>query len=451
MIDNPFAEPDDDDSTRIMPRPQMPPAAPPSSPPRPQTAADRPAGVRDLPMPLAGFGDLPVAAASPVVAAAGPLLSLLARLHNVASVPDPASLRTCAMLEVRGYEQALRDARVPAEQIRTAHYALCASLDDVVQNTPWGSHGPWADASLVSSFHHEVRSGERFFDLLTRLCLSPAKFLPVIEVMYLCMSLGMRGRTRLAPRGPAELDRIREETYLVILRGRGAVERALSAHWRGVSAPYRPARFVLPVWLAALIAAGLFGLLYALVSFGLNAESDRSFAEVLALPPATMPVIARDTAPAALPQSDGPREALASRLATDIQSGAISIAGTEAAPIVRLPSWGSFASGSATLEPRSLAVLQRVSSALQAGSSGPIHVVGYTDSQPIHTIAFPSNYQLSLARARAAGAVLARTLGTDRLTEEGRADADPIGSNATAAGRQQNRRIDIIVGEGRAP
>ena len=438
-----------------MPRPQLTPSAPTSSPSQPRTGAVQPvavppAGVHDLPAPSAGFGDLPLATASAVVAAAGPLLSLLARLHNVASVPDPASLRTCATLEMRGYEQALRDGRVPAEQIRAAHYALCASLDDVVQSTPWGSHGPWADASLVSSFHHEVHSGERFFDLLTRLCRSPTKFLPVIELMYLCMSLGMRGRTRLSPRGPAELDRIREETYLVILRGRGAAERALSPHWRGASAPYRLARFALPVWLAALIAAGLLGLLYALVLLGLNAESDRSFALALALPPATMPAIARDTAPAALPQPDGPREALASSLATDIQSGAISIAGTEAAPIVRLPSWGSFASGSATLEPRSRAVLQRVAGALQAGS-GPIHIVGYTDSQPIHTIAFPSNYQLSLARARAAGAVLAGTLGTDRLTEEGRADADPVASNATAAGRQQNRRVDISVGEGSAP
>ena len=450
MNDNPFAEPDDDDSTRIMPRPQLPPSPPPQPPPPPTP----PARSHPTVPPPAGFGDLPVAAAHPVVAAASPLLSLLARLDNVASVPDPAALRACTMLEVRGYEQALRDARVSAEQIRASHYALCASLDDVVQNTPWGSHGPWADASLVSTFHGEVRSGERFFDLLTRLCGSANKFLPVIELMYLCMSLGMRGRTRLSPRGPAELDRIREETYLVILRARGAAERALSPNWKGMAAPYRPMRFRLPVWLAALCAMGALGLLYALVLLNLNADSDRFFAAVLVLP-AAMPTIARETTVVPPPQPNGLREVLASRLAGDVRDGMIGIAGTETAPIIRLPSGVAFASGSATLQPRSRAVLRRVADALQGGApqagGRAVRVIGYTDAQPIHTVAFPSNYQLSVARARAAGAVLADALGAGRVAEEGRADADPLGPNTTAAGRQQNRRIDILVEEQNAP
>lgn len=446
MNDNPFAEPDDD-STRIIVRPSF--ACPPSS------SAIRPPSIEPAPADIAlaaapASFDLALPATSVVVGAAGPLLSLLARLHNVASMPDAAGLRARAMLEIRGYEQALRDGRVPIEQIRPAHYALCASLDDVVQSTPWGSHGSWADASLVATFHQEVRSGERFFDLLSTLCRSPAKVLPVIELMYLCMSLGMRGRTRLSPRGPAELDRIREETYLVILRTRGACERALSPHWLGVSAPYRPMRLELPVWLTALAAAGLLGLCYALLSLGLNADSDRTFAEALALPPASMPLIAR-SAPATplppTPPASGDRTRLASLLASDIRSGAIGLVGTEAAPIIRLPSTALFASGSASLDAGSVPVLQRVAEALRAGS-GPVRVIGYTDSQPVHTIAFPSNYQLSLARARAAGRLLAQTLGDGRITEEGRADADPIGSNATAAGRRQNRRIDIAVGEG---
>ena len=41
---------------------------------------------------------------------------------------------------------------------------------------------------------------------------NPGKFLPVVELMYLCISLGFQGRYRLSPRGPAELDRLREET-----------------------------------------------------------------------------------------------------------------------------------------------------------------------------------------------------------------------------------------------
>jgi len=77
---------------------------------------------------------------------------------------------------------------------------------------------------------------------------------------------------------------------------------------------------------------------------------------------------------------------------------------------------------------------------------GPVKVIGYTDDQPIRTIAFPSNFQLSMARAEAASKIIATTIGdASRLTSEGRADADPIAPNATPEGRERNRRIEIVL------
>jgi type VI secretion system protein ImpK len=445
--DNPFAETDDDDHTIIVPRSALRPAA--ESPPGAATSAASSPDARE------GFGDLPPIGPSPIVAAAAPLLSLMSGLRNLLTVPDPADLRERTVTEVRRYEQVLREAKLPLEQIRTSHYAICASLDDVVQNTPWGTRGPWADASLVSTFHQEVRSGERFFELLGRLSQNAGKFLPVIELMYLCMSLGMQGRYRLSPRGPAELDRVREETYLIILRQRGAAEPELSVHWRGVTAPFRRLRAELPVWLAALIALGLLGLAYALILLGLNAQSDRLFAAGLALPPSALPAIVRTEPPKPLPPpppppQPGARDAFTAFLQPEIRDGLVSVVGTEAVPIIRLQSAGMFASGSATIEPRFLPILRRIATALQS-KPGPVHIVGYTDDQPIHTVAFPSNFQLSDARAKAAAAVLENTINAARITAEGLADADPIATNATPEGRQQNRRVEIIVDQRGAP
>ena len=134
------------------------------------------------------------------------------------------------------------------EQLRPAHYALCASIDDVVLNTPWGSSGSWGARSLVSTFHQEVRSGERFFDLLEQMRQNPGTFLPVLELMYLCVSLGFLGQYRLSPRGPGELERMREDLYTIIMRQRQAADPALAPHWQGVIAPYKPARAVVPSW-----------------------------------------------------------------------------------------------------------------------------------------------------------------------------------------------------------
>jgi type VI secretion system protein ImpK len=77
---------------------------------------------------------------------------------------------------------------------------------------------------------------------------------------------------------------------------------------------------------------------------------------------------------------------------------------------------------------------------------GSVRIIGYTDDQPINTIAFPSNVQLSTARAKAASAMLAPSVGdASRLSAEGRADADPIAPNTTPEGRERNRRIEIVL------
>jgi type VI secretion system protein ImpK len=396
----------------------------------------------------ASFGTVARVGPSAIFAAAGPLLSLLARLRNVLSVPDPGALRERTVEELRRFEQTLREQNLPLDLIRTSHYALCASLDDVVRNTPWGSRGPWADTSLVAAFHGEVRSGERFFDVLAQLCRNQGKFLPVIELMYACMSLGMQGRYRLSSRGPAELDRVREETYVLIMRQRRPAERALSLHWQGISAPYRPLRASLPVWVAALAGLGLLGLLYAYLLFGLNDASDRLFEAGLTLPPGHMPAIVRAAPPQPMPPAPpAPTQELnklSAFLAPEVKQGLVSVVGTEATPIVRIKAAGMFRSGSATVEPRFLPLLQRIGAALRS-EPGSIDVVGYTDNQPIHTVAFPSNFQLSTARAKAAAAVIGASLDPGRVSAEGRADADPIASNDTAAGREQNRRIEAVV------
>jgi type VI secretion system protein ImpK len=61
-------------------------------------------------------------------------------------------------------------------------------------------------------------------------------------------------------------------------------------------------------------------------------------------------------------------------------------------------------------------------------------------------VRFPSNFQLSQARAEAASAIISKALGEPgRITVQGHGDADPIASNATPEGREQNRRIEVVL------
>jgi type VI secretion system protein ImpK len=303
---------------------------------------------------------------------------------------------------------------------------------------------------LVSTFHQEVRSGDRFFDVLNQVKQNPGLFLPVLELMYLCLSLGFQGRYRLSPRGPAELDRMREEVYGVIVRQRPPVEPALSVRWRGVDAPYRVARAELPVWVAA--AAGLLVIcaLYAWTSFGLNDDSDALFARMMAAPPTQMPVIVRAAPvqpPAPPPPAAEPGELgkLRGFLRPEIEQGLVAVIGTDQVPVVRIRNRGLFASGSAVVQAKFSPLLMRIGQAL-GEERGAVQVIGYTDNQPIRSVQFPSNFQLSTSRAKAAAAIIGQTIGSpSRITTEGRADADPIANNATADGREENRRIEVVL------
>ena len=332
------------------------------------------------------------------------------------------------------------------DQLRPAHYALCASLDDVVQNAPWGSGGGWTAHGLVATFHEETRAGERLFVLLDRLKTSPGNFLPVLELMYLCLSLGFQGQYRLSPRGPAELDRIREDLYTIITRQRQAADPALSPHWQGVVAPYRPARFVVPTWVMGACALAVIGVLFVWFSTGLNAASDEVFAQMLGAPLAHMPQIVRPTPVRPPPPAPAPApDPLCVFLKPEVDQGLVTVVCDHAMPIIRIRNAGMFASGSATVAPGYVRLLERIGEALKT-EKGPVTVDGYTDNQPIHTVQFPSNFQLSQARAEAARAIIVRTLGDPgRVTAQGHADANPVAANTTPQGREENRRIEVVL------
>ena len=105
-----------------------------------------------------------------------------------------------------------------------------------------------------------------------------------------------------------------------------------------------------------------------------------------------------------------------------------------------------FASGSDTLEPASYPLLDEIATLINLDTAKhPVVVEGYTDDVPIHTAQFPSNWELSTGRAtNVLQYLLAHGVSGTRLSAAGYADNFPVASNATAAGRALNRRVEIV-------
>jgi len=105
-----------------------------------------------------------------------------------------------------------------------------------------------------------------------------------------------------------------------------------------------------------------------------------------------------------------------------------------------------FDSGKATLRRSANSVLDRVAEAIAQVPSQPVGVEGHTDNIPIQKSGWADNSALSLARANAViDYLVSRGLDRSRLTAVGHGESRPIASNKTAKGRQQNRRVEIVV------
>ena len=474
--DDPFAEPDDTDRTVIKPNPggrrtmATPPPAPqyaqqPAAQPAPQQPQEPAAPAQPavdsfgIPAPQ-GEPAAPAAAQSnepelvltgmnTLNACAAPLFSLISRIRNRAQHMDADKLRNSVVSEVRAFESRALQAGVPPQTVKAARYALCATLDDVVLNTPWGGQSSWGLQSMVGTFHRETVGGDRFYDLLARLEKDPGNNLDLLEFIYMCLSLGFEGRLRVENGGTDKHLRIRQGLASLIRAQRGDVERDLSPNWKGVIKPFKALSAWKPVW----IALGAMGLLliteFAGLSYLLSNRTENLIGQ-LSIIDAGPPAELERRAPPPPPPPPVDTQAVQLQkvvgfLQPEIDEGLVNVFSKGNTLVIRIAGSGMFGSGSDALIERFNPIIGRIATALN-DEPGKVIIVGHSDNIPIRSSRFPSNMHLSLARAKSVMNSMAGSIDEkDRLSAEGRADAEPIADNGTREGRATNRRIEVVL------
>lgn len=427
-----------------------------------RTAPEPPAGPR--PEPPAGFEPprLPPAPSAPgpaappgaegpglnpLVESAATLLSLSAQLRVAPSHPDVSGLHQRLRAEVQEFEARARALGVRPELVLAARYALCTVLDDAVLSTPWGSDSRWSKESLLSLFHNEVWGGEKFFQILDRMLQEPARNLDLLELLYVCIALGFQGRYQVLDGGRAALDRVQENLYATIRGQRGEFERELSPRWHGIQDRRNPLVRYVPLWVVGALAGALLLALYVGFLFTLNSASDPVFAKLGGIGRETPPKVVQTVVEVAQPPAPEPavRKTLRTLLEPEVREGLVELRESAGETTIVIRGDGLFASGSATVRPEYAPLIARIGQAL-ADVQGRVLVSGHTDSVAIRTVRFPSNWHLSQARADAVVSLLAAEIGSAiRLSGEGRADAEPVAANDTAANRARNRRVEITL------
>jgi chemotaxis protein MotB len=137
---------------------------------------------------------------------------------------------------------------------------------------------------------------------------------------------------------------------------------------------------------------------------------------------------------------------LALRLKKMVDAGDLSIALRDGRMVLQLPNDVLFESGQVEIRPRGQAALTQVAAVLKTIIGRHFQVAGHTDNVPIETTRFPSNWELSTARALEVVRFLAEHGVSPRvLSAAGYGEFDPVTSNDDAKGRAKNRRIEITV------
>ena len=390
---------------------------------------------------------------NPITGAAVSLLSLVAQLRNTATHPDVDGLRASIIEEIKRFEIKIKNQRVEIDQVQAARYALCTFIDETVLNTPWGNNSVWRTQSLLIFFHKEALGGERFFLILKNCMQQPGTHLDLLELLYFCLCLGFEGRYRVEDHGLSKLEEIRENAYQIIQRQRGDIERALSLHWLGIKDKRNVLARLVPLWVIASVAAVVLMLSFLGFLYLINSASNPLLSKLYVLKDSfdvqsvvateVIPVI--ETPPVIPIPASSLFDELTAFLEPEVRRGEVMLLKRNGKIVIRIMSKGFFASGSDKIMTQYYPLLDKISQALTRVSDR-IMVIGHTDSSPIFSAKFPSNWDLSKARALSVTEVLTNNNKISAtMVSEGRADTQPMVANDSPEHKAMNRRVEIIL------
>jgi type VI secretion system protein ImpK len=399
---------------------------------------------------LLSAGDgIEYAAANPIIAAAAPLLMLLGHLRLMVAQTEAAPLAKYIADAIEEFERKIADAGIPAEGARIAKFALCETADDVIRNLPGPDRDTWMQHSMLSRFFQVGSPGVGFFKALNKILAAPEGHHELLELMHACLSLGFEGQYRGMAREDIDLQRVRRDVYETLRYFRERPDDEISPRWQGLSAMMARNSPGVPLWsIAAATLALLTGIFFALRVL-ITDEGDALADELLALNP-SVPIVIERTSFVPLTAEVKPTTTQIDRvraaLAKEIEAGGLTVDAKGEFIVVEINNLVLFASGKADVKAEFDAIAGRIAAALEP-EPGPIKIVGHTDNvKPRKSSAFKSNYDLSVARAKAVEKMLApKVSDPSRIVVEGKGEDEPIADNATPEGRAKNRRVDLMI------
>jgi len=203
--------------------------------------------------------------------AASPLFGLVIRLRTLDDLPNLADVHKTVQNQVSNIREEIQQHGYPIVHQEVYSYALCLYLDEAVMSRPWGNNSCWSHEPLLSIFHDETQGGEKIFVLLERVMQAPREFQDVLEFLYFCFCLGLRGKHALDPKCEDIINALISRMHTVIRELRGPTPQEVCDPYSNVvHCPHRPRRWEWPWWSPLVISGVAMVCAYSYYSYRLD-------------------------------------------------------------------------------------------------------------------------------------------------------------------------------------
>jgi type VI secretion system protein ImpK len=181
------------------------------------------------------------------------LFLIIIRMREAEDLGDPAGLRKLINYYLDMFQKNCGAVKITQTSIEETKYALIALMDETVLSVPGASRDYWISRPLQLDYFGDNLAGQEFFNKLQNLLLQPESKKDVLEVYYLCLSLGFEGKYKIS--NSDERLAIMDDLGRKLRRTRIRASSELSPHGRRIDSESlrRKGAFLLPLWVAGAV------------------------------------------------------------------------------------------------------------------------------------------------------------------------------------------------------
>lgn len=198
-------------------------------------------------------------------------LMLILQLRSTNNYGDANTLKTRVSELFERFERDGRSAGIDNEKVRSAKFALVAFLDETIISSTWAQKDEWLAEPMQIKMFDTFNAGEEFFDNLHQLRQRSSINADVLEVYYLCLALGFKGKYQL--QSPENLRRVIDDLNLELHPEMYSAIDAISPNAKPKDTYVQSATGGIPVWVYPLAAIIIFVIFYLIMSASISGSA----------------------------------------------------------------------------------------------------------------------------------------------------------------------------------